>query len=409
MSIVYVPVKKIYGRTAGLTHTKSRVPPIPFNANDQGLISWTMLGNGQQTGTPSPQSIIMPTFCGVRTANLTYSNATQTAGTILSISQTIGKSSFILNKAVTESSTSNFASVDIPLEAGTYTASVVGLNLLSTTHDRIFIRANDDTIIAQNIQTGNPVTFTLSAPTTLSKIVIVTAPQSTYNNTEIYFMLNTGGTALPYEPYGWAEKITCSGQTTPVYLGQVSTVRRVKKLVLDETADWSYYGTFGTDNHHHFFVDISPQFIIAKSNAPLLVCDKYDATIAVQDIGNYQCRYQQMPDATTLNIGRVYFTNDSYNSLQEIKEALAGNPIIIWVITTATTAIVNEPLCKIGDYADELRSTDAGVTIPTVNGANTISVDSTIPPSSLTIQYTSPDYSLITKVYDNQGAEIYST
>lgn len=43
---------------------------------------------------------------------------------------------------------------------------------------------------------------------------------------------------------------------------------------------------------------------------------------------------------------------------------------------------------KIGDYADELSSTDAAVTIPTAKGGNTLTVDTTIQPSEMTITYT---------------------
>lgn len=406
MLTVNSEVKKIYGKTEGKIHSKTGVSPIEFNANNQGLISWSMLGNGQQTGTPSPQSIIMPDFCGVRTGNLTYSNATQTTGTILSISQTIGKSSFILNKAVTESSTSNFASVDIPLEAGTYTASVVGLNLFSETHDRIFIRASDDTIIAQNIQTGNPVTFTLSAPTTLSKIVIITAPQSIYNNTEIYFMLNLGFTALPYEPYGWAEKITCAGQTTSVYLGQTQTVRKIRKLVL--TGEETYYDyTFSHEKSVYVSNVLDTNYTRAQG-----YCTHYPV---YPETGNLSgTNYTTWIGVSSTQIFFIAACDvlslenaDAFKAWVAAQYA-AGTPVTLWyVLATPQTGIVNEPLAKIGTYADELRSADAGVTIPTTNGANTISVDTTIPPSSLTIQYTSPDISEIVRAVDGQGKPLY--
>ena len=70
MLTVNSEVKKIYGKTEGKIHSKTGVSPIEFNSNNQGLISWSMLGNGQQTGTPTPDAPIMPDFCGVRTGNL---------------------------------------------------------------------------------------------------------------------------------------------------------------------------------------------------------------------------------------------------------------------------------------------------------------------------------------------------
>ena len=58
----------------------------------------------------------------------------------------------------------------------------------------------------------------------------------------------------------------------------------------------------------------------------------------------------------------------------------------IWcVLATPETAIVNEPLAKIGDYADELHSEDTTVTIQTVSGSNTLTIDTTLQPSSVSI------------------------
>ena len=64
----------------------------------------------------------------------------------------------------------------------------------------------------------------------------------------------------------------------------------------------------------------------------------------------------------------------------------AGTPVTVWyVLAEAETGIVNEPLCKIGDYADELHSEDAGVVIPTVKGQNTLTVDTDLAPSKIEI------------------------
>lgn len=57
------------------------------------------------------------------------------------------------------------------------------------------------------------------------------------------------------------------------------------------------------------------------------------------------------------------------------------------VLATPETAIINEPLAKIGDYADELHSEDAGVTIPTAKGQNTLTVDTELQPSEMAITF----------------------
>ena len=56
----------------------------------------------------------------------------------------------------------------------------------------------------------------------------------------------------------------------------------------------------------------------------------------------------------------------------------------VWYSTaTPETGIVNEPLRKIGTYADEV----SGISIPTIAGANTLSVDTTLQPSEVTVNY----------------------
>jgi hypothetical protein len=55
-----------------------------------------------------------------------------------------------------------------------------------------------------------------------------------------------------------------------------------------------------------------------------------------------------------------------------------------YVLRQTETATVNEPLMKIGTYADSI----SGVSIPTTDGANTITVDTTVQPSEFTATWT---------------------
>lgn len=81
----------------------------------------------------------------------------------------------------------------------------------------------------------------------------------------------------------------------------------------------------------------------------------------------------------------------SGNTVAGLKEYLAaqyaaGTPVVVWyALAGPETAIVNEPLAKIGDYADELHSEDTTITIQTVSGRNTLTIDTTLQPSSVSI------------------------
>ena len=58
----------------------------------------------------------------------------------------------------------------------------------------------------------------------------------------------------------------------------------------------------------------------------------------------------------------------------------------VWyVLATAETATVNEPLMKLGDYSDSISN---AVSIPTTEGANSITVDTTVQPSEFTATWT---------------------
>ena len=240
----------------GAVQTLTDVPPLSFRANGKPLISWSMIGNGSQTGTPTPDNPIMPEFVG----------------------------------------------------------------------------ALDET--------------------------------------------------------DWTIPITNAGQTVPVYLGQTQTVRRIKKLVL--TGEEAF-GSYINPSLQRYGVYL--QAADMRVNMGLL---------------GYSTHFQPIttpsPDVDGVVFGArndfLYFTfaSDTATSLNlttldNIKgwfqqQYAAGTPVTVWyVLAEPETAIVNEPLCKIGDYADELHSEDAGVTITTAKGQNTLTVESELQPSSMTITY----------------------
>ena len=65
-----------------------------------------------------------------------------------------------------------------------------------------------------------------------------------------------------------------------------------------------------------------------------------------------------------------------------------GTPVTVWyVLATETTGIVNEPLRKIGDYADTVSYEQSQVSIPTLHGNTVIDVETTLKPSQMYIKY----------------------
>ena len=349
--------------------TITGIPPITFDGSKgEPLVSWTILGNGQQTGTPSPDNIIMPTFCGVRTGNL---------------------ADLILGKVprISDGTLVTFAGLTceyVPITSMSDTFSLTFDNPESTKSFYVFFYSGDTLLSTKDLNYGTTIT-TYGVSSAVDRMRIrIDYGKTTVSNV----MLVKGSTALPYEPYGYKIPITCAGQTVPVYLGQTQTVRRIKKLVLTGAEDT--YITVTTTNHIFSIRGVFNQ-------APELLqvggfCTHYKYNNAISNLAGNMSN----GDFVLNKIGNDYsFTimDNSFSTSAEFQQYVqqqyaTGTPVTIWyALAELETGIVNEPLCKIGDYADELHSADAGVTIPTTEGQNTLTVDADLQPSEMTITY----------------------
>ena len=173
--------------------------------------------------------------------------------------------------------------------------------------------------------------------------------------------------------------ISSANTTTPIYLGEMETTRKIKKLVLtgEESGTWSKNPTITTGNAFY-----NEKSIIFPNYSPNKIgyCTHFVATTSsTVSEGVYW----------GVNINFITDINDNIDTPAKWKKYLAtqyanGTPVTIWyVLAEPETAVVNEPLRKIGDYAD----TVSGITIPTITGANTIDVDTTLKPSEMSVNY----------------------
>lgn len=179
---------------------------------------------------------------------------------------------------------------------------------------------------------------------------------------------------------------------TDIYLGEVETTRKVKKLVL--TGNES--GAATVDNTNHIFAFRG----IFNSEPELLqvggICTHYKYNNAVSSLASNM----QNGDFVLNRIVNNYsFTikDNSFNTVNDFKSYLAtqyanGTPVTVWyVLAEPKTGIVNEPLMKIGDYADTVSMEQAGVSIPTSAGSTTISwAGEGLAPSEVELTYCKP-------------------
>jgi hypothetical protein len=164
--------------------------------------------------------------------------------------------------------------------------------------------------------------------------------------------------------------ISSANTTTPVYLGEVQTTRKTRKLVLTGEETWA-------KSSKAFYSDVIDRYAKRSSEC---VCSHfpYSTTngICITTPSKMLKVFEAaLPSGVT--------TSDELKAYLAAQYA-AGTPVTVWyVLATEETAVVNEPLMKIGDYADSL----SGINIPTTAGANTLDVQTTVKPSEVTASF----------------------
>ena len=307
-------------------------------------------GTMSKSGTPSPTTPIQPQECGDLTGNLFDENA-------------IGD---IYPDPNASTVRTGIVISDLEINSDYY------FNFDVITSTQIFYaRFNGDVRLdTSSFNTREPVLIPM---TDANSIRFWVGENKNWNGLK-NIILSKSSTALPYEPYGYKIPILSNSTTTPVYLGEVQTTRKIKKLVLtgDETG-WNKDSDIGQSAR--YYIAISD---IENSTTNLLSSHFTQSTqYEIGTMRGYRKTVIFSVDKTQ------YSTTDDFKSYLATQYA-AGTPVTIWyVLATEETAVVNEPIRKIGDYADIV----SGITIPTTAGANTLSVDTTLQPSEVTVNY----------------------
>lgn len=326
-----------------LTDTITTLPADIYPTGTTATVG--LKGNTLQSQTPTPTTPVIPVGTGEKTGNLfdeNYPNIKVDKPTYRSIY--VGDGTFTLSTTVAQ----HARAANLFFLAGNVGSGASTQN--------------------NGVWNGNPRTVTAVDG-------YVTIAYRYYENDEISdprsndAMLNTGLTALPYEPYGYKIPILSNSTTTPVYLGEVETTRRIGKLVLTGEENWYVEGS-----------DIFYGDPITEAIQYPPICSHFIGVQALSD--NNQVAISQ-PLRINIKTNSITHTTSDFKTYLAAQYA-AGTPVIVWyVLAEPTTGIVNEPLRKIGDYADEV----SGITIPTIAGANTIDVDTTLEPSEVSINY----------------------
>lgn len=368
------PIAEIWGRGlqgGGYTIIEyTGALPITINANGKPLIDYRIYGNTEQTGTPTPENPIIPIGCGERTENLfDVSDFTYSVG----------------------SGSQNRSLWSGTLPSGTYTVSITQESTLTSSTRNTLIVGINGTLNYESPTTNyhndagiHSITFTVEEGDTVDIYywMHTLSDICTFKNA----ILNAGSTALPYEPYGYKLPILSNSTVTNIYLGEVETTRRIKKLVLTGEETWSYYSATNAP----FKLNLMDGIRLPLPTSIYWVCSHYEAVSNSVSWASYDsCISWSTADGSS----GLRFRDIQYSNLDDFKNYIAqqyanGTPVTVWyVLVTPTTGIVNEPLMKIGNYSDTIDSTQANVQIPTSKGTTTIDYDGALKPSQMYIKY----------------------
>ncbi len=170
--------------------------------------------------------------------------------------------------------------------------------------------------------------------------------------------------------------ISSASTTTPVYLGEVETTRRIRKYELTGTETPTTAASITSTNAYQFRNDITDYEREAFICSHMPVSNSSSGSGTHGYIGTYLtlCFDKAMGLDTTDKV-QAYLAQQYAN----------GTPVCVWyVLATPETAVVNEPIRKIGDYADSV----SGISIPTITGADSFDVLTTLKPSEVELTYT---------------------
>jgi hypothetical protein len=370
----------VYTNTIEITGTL----PLSFSSRGKPLSDYRISGNAVQDGTPTPEAPVDVVGCGVRTGNLCPPINSAYGWVIGFRRQNDG--SYVSNNVNYEWLSPFFKLSDF---GTSFTISADS----STASDSMSVYYyNGDSFIGAQTSTNYSGSVFNSIPKGTTRFCFAIRAVAKTESEQIAsgwrVWVNAGSTAIHYEPYGYKLPLTVNGTESPIYLGEAQTTRRIKKLVLTGKEQWvSYSDSAGTYGAWQFY------FNNAVNGQPLSSAWSNIAGYGViaSSRGNYPYGVYLVTSGTGVGF-QMAGMKDTFTGVTEWKSWLAaqyaaGTPVTVWyVLAEPETAVVNEPLMKIGNYADTITMAQAGVTIPTVSGTNVLDMSSPVKPSEVYIK-----------------------
>lgn len=349
--------------------------PMQFKALGLPLKDYHIYGETRQDGTPSPDMPVDVVGCGAKTGNLfDKDNVLENYYLNNGVPAPYNIGGYVLSDYIP------IASNTATISAKNTTLSGLGAHWAVYDENKTFIRGG---ISFDAYKIGN---IAKVVDTSGAAFIRVDYATQILNDC----MLNSGSTALPYEPYGYKLPVTTTNGTdtvsTPIYIGSEplhrigeyadyvdyssgKIVRKIKKLELTGEEEYKKNYPESTSCLYYASRSIFPGSI----GITPVICNELPvrATAPIEAIGIN----------TTNPFPSVYFNfgadimnaQPSGNTVAGLKEYLAaqyaaGTPVTVWYVLETPT------------------EEDPPVPFPeltTLSGTNTLTVDTTVKPSEI--------------------------
>lgn len=377
---------KIYGSgTDSLTAF-----PAMIQAAGEPLTDYTLTGNTVQDGTPTPEAPVDVVGCGKKSVNIMPSSIAQTItenGVAMTcdglgryeVSGTAGTGGSVLTLTLTSEFT-----IPVSVGQGGRGCMLIWNNIAVTASiATLYFMYKGSAIESWSLSTQNRQhnAYTSMGGKKCDAIRIAISGGKSVSFTISPEFVETGSYPQEYEPYGYNLPLTVNGTEYPIYLGQAPTTRRIKKLVLDGTEPWGLWSSGQPDVERFYY-----KWGRGTSDYQL-ICTHFPN---LNEDGNFE---HIRLDGSSRDDFIIFISKTNAPTVTDFKSYLAsqyaaGTPVTVWyVLAEPETGIVNEPLMKIGDYADTVSYAQAGVAIPTSDGDNTITFGTMVKPSAMSATF----------------------
>lgn len=194
-------------------------------ANGQPITTYTLKGNEEHTGTPSPQNPVMPNGTGNKTANL------------------FNKQAVTNNERVvyTDGTTAPLTGVDvsdyIPLETGeTYTLNISSSIVSKTGHLYAMYDSSKNFVNTGQHPSTGAIIYSFTVPNGVS-FIRFNSLMTELDNVMLVKGSYTTQTFPSYEPYGYKIPISSGQQTIDIYIGDLPLLKSLDGTAVDEISN----------------------------------------------------------------------------------------------------------------------------------------------------------------------------